>query len=269
VIGRLLPEASWARAFLVRWVAITGCGSASTVLLHAAFEAVPGYDAEATGWSLATMLAGFGALGFADWLVLRHHVPGAARWVPATVGGGCCGVALGITLLVLAYLPLMGAGYTNEELAGSWAWRLAAAGTTTTGVAAGLGYAQARVLRAAARRPERWIAVTVVTMAALSLVGAAVYEPLFEPLDLLGDALYGAVSGGLYALPTGLVLVRLLADPPDRPLPHLFQRPEARPTLLRDPEFEAAIVGVRHVLLVCFLLLAALMVWALVSSRPA
>ena len=61
---------------------------------------------------LQLMLVG-GFLGFAQWLVLRHHIPNAAWWIPANmVGWGMVGLTRSLGVFTILVYPAVITGLT-------------------------------------------------------------------------------------------------------------------------------------------------------------
>jgi hypothetical protein len=127
-----------------------------------------------------------GAIGLAQWLVLRRRLPLSPLWVPATAGGMAVGMALGHLLFGddTSTLPLLQRGLI-------------------TGAA--IGATQAILLRGLLPAPLLWGAVVTGSWAVGWAITAAVGVDLAPKW-----AVFGSTGAWAFQLATGLTLAYLL-----------------------------------------------------------
>ena len=161
--------------------------------------------------------AGLGAgLGLAQWLVLRRYVPAAGWWVPASILGAACGVALG-TAAADAVGPVFAATITSAGRPAPGGLRPIlnlAVTAAISGAALGLsmGVAQWVVLRRQVPEAGRWIVTSTLGWPAALAVGALVVNNG----GLIAGLLVAGVVGGSV---TGAALARLVGDDPQPATP--------------------------------------------------
>jgi hypothetical protein len=143
-----------------------------------------------------------GALGIAQWLVLRRYIEMTFWWILACILGGMIGLSIGMALGDSLALPAVRAA-TREAAAGALPWRvILQAGISGALLGVMLGAAQWLVLRGAVRSAGWWIIVSGLGwMLGLGL-GALIAE---ISNVLIAVLLTGAIGGAV----TGLALQQL------------------------------------------------------------
>lgn len=131
-------------------------------------------------------------VGVAQWLVLRHHLPNAGRWIPASA----LGWILGSFVLATIY------GIIDPIVRIRPPWILSLVGMGTV-YGAALGASQWLVLRGHTQHAGWWVFVSVVGGA----VSWAVVPPALIPF---GDTLTNGAIWAVHGAVTGMALVWLL-----------------------------------------------------------
>jgi hypothetical protein len=173
-LGWMLACAASAAVALTMIGAMVRAGSLNAAVVWAVFGSVIG-----------------ASLGITQWLVLRHHIPQAYRWILASVVGGA----------VIGILGFAMGGPVGGPLGGAV-------------IGAALGIPQWLILRYRVSRAYVWVLASIVGFAlglsAGEAVGFAVGGAVGWPA---GGIIHGSVVGAI----TGAVLVWLLRQPvPER-----------------------------------------------------
>jgi hypothetical protein len=189
-----------AKFFWVEWTLATVVGYTLAILGILPWVVRLAYTAQP---ELVSGLAGGavlgGALGSAQWLVLRRHAREVTGWwLLASIAGGLLGLALGMALADTIALPSLTAT-TREAAMRASAWRVALQ-TGVTGAVLGvvLGGAQWLVLRRSLRPAGWWILVNGLGWMAGMALGAV----LAAPASVIGALLITSItSGAISGLP--------------------------------------------------------------------
>lgn len=186
-------------------VVVLGVPGVLTLVARLALDQTPALPANLLGGAVLGAV-----LGPAQWLVLRRYISAAGWWVPASIVGLACGVALGMAAAD-ALGPIFSTDASIARQSGPGLRPLlnmaATAGIGGAGIGLCLGGAQWLVLRREVPGAGRWLVTSALGWPAALAVGALV---LNNGGLIAGLLVAGVVVGSV----TGATLARLVGDGP-------------------------------------------------------
>jgi hypothetical protein len=213
--NRALIWLSWSLAMIPAWGIAWMFGMPLAETIQEAYASpMPGAVAGMLAQNIGRAIFGaiLGALlgmttGFAQWLVLRRHIPNMRLWGVVTLIGTAAGLAIGWPLRwIMLWVLYNQQGELYQAIHGEvgmvLGWSLA--GVLTGALAGGL---QWLILRRKVHKAAWWILASGIAMAVGLSVGWTIER---EMLGDVGTAVSGAAGGIFYSAITGTLLIVLL-----------------------------------------------------------
>lgn len=177
--------------FWLQWLGATGVSWAGGAILYYALNlAVPGGVGEVVGETIWGLLVGIG-----QWLVLRQWLDRAGWWILAIAGGNLLATSVGVVLQ----------GVLGEDVGGL---------ILTIGLGLVPGVLQWLFLRQQVARAGWWVLASTVLVFGALLAGVAAGSGVGLKEGGFGfGAVAGIVSGVVFAVMSGFVLIWLLRRP--------------------------------------------------------
>lgn len=177
--------------FWLQWLGATGVSWGGGAILYYALDlAVPGGVGEVVGETIWGLVVGIG-----QWVVLRQWLDRAGWWILASAGGNLLATSVGVVLQ----------GVLGENVGGL---------ILTIGLGLVPGVLQWLFLRQQVARAGWWVLASTALVFGALLAGVATSSGVGQPESGFGfGTVAGIVSGVVFAITSGLVLIWLLRRP--------------------------------------------------------